>query len=244
VGAVREKLGKISPFYRWGAVLLLLTIVLFYTANHIFILGWNVFTRSLFKILVVMLAASGLAAITLLVIGAADSSKRLDHRMEKGLREIKTFLKQFRIDKTKKKQKWGAIVLYIVTPVLLLFMIGLVVTFTEVCTPEFTIAIVIVVALIGIYLVYHESWTIFKEKIRYVQCRKCRSFGMFIFEKEPAVVKCGKCGYPELLDDGSEMEKRGFIRTQCNFCKRIVFTRKKTRKRLHCPYCRKIIYYD
>ena len=244
MGAIREKIGKISPFYRWGAALLLLTAILFYTANHIFILGWNVFTRSLFKILVMMMAASGLAAITLLVMGAADSSKRFDHRLEKGIKEIKTFLKQFHIDKTKKKQRWGAIVLFIITPVLLLFMIGLMISFTEVCTPENTIAIVIVAALIGIFLLYHESWTIFKKKIRYVQCRKCRSYTMFIFEKEPVVVKCAKCGFPELLDEGAEMEKRGFIRTQCTLCKRKIFTRKKTRKRLHCPYCRKIIYYE
>ena len=165
MGKIGKKKRRLSPFIKLGLLLVLLTVMLFYTTNHIFIIGWNVISRSLFKVLFLLTIVSTLAALVLLVVGIIDSSERVDRRMERVFREMKSFLRQFSIDRSDRKQVWGATVLFILTPVVLLVMIALMVSFTETCTPEFTIMMVVVTGVTGAFLLFHEPWKAFRQKM-------------------------------------------------------------------------------
>ncbi|MGA1873147.1 MAG: hypothetical protein ACMUHY_05700 [Thermoplasmatota archaeon] len=244
MGKIGKKKRRLSPFIKLGLLLVLLTVMLFYTTNHIFIIGWNVISRSLFKVLFLLTIVSTLAALVLLVVGIIDSSKRVDRRMERVFREMKCFLRQFSIDRSDRKQVWGATVLFILTPVVLLVMIALMVSFTETCTPEFTIMMVVVTGVTGAFLLFHEPWKAFRQKIVYVQCRKCREYDLRIHTGAPEFYRCGECGYPELLDEREMMLERGYYSSRCRFCGRLNYTRKKKSGRFRCAFCRHIIEYE
>ncbi|MGA1794097.1 MAG: hypothetical protein ACMUHM_09105 [Thermoplasmatota archaeon] len=241
MGEIRKKLGKISPFLRWGSLFAIITAILFYTTNRVFILGWSLFTRSLFKIMTFLTIYSMLLAFLLLAAWFIDSTKLINHRLERDSREIISFQKQFRTDQNDRKQVWGANILFKIAPVLFITLMVLLVSFTEICRLEFIIILFNSVLGLGIYLLYYDSFKKFKDSIRYVQCRKCRTYNIAKFEGEPIVIKCNECDYPELLEFRFEMEKRGFIKTKCSVCKRNIFTRRKKNMKLRCPYCRRII---